>query len=112
MYLGTTFEVQQSEAQMAKGYWVANVEVENLDEYMKYVAANAVAFEKYGGKFLVRAGQNQVREGQSNSRIVVLEFKDYATAIACYESPEYQTAKAIRLAHAQSNLTIVEGWDG
>lgn len=97
---------------MAKGYWVANVEVENLDEYMKYVKANAVAFDKYGGKFLVRAGQHQVREGQVNSRIVVLEFKDYETAQACYDSPEYQSAMALRLEHASANMAIVEGWDG
>lgn len=97
---------------MAKGYWVANVEVENLEEYMKYVQANAAAFAKYGGKFLVRAGKHEVREGQMNSRIVVIEFKDYATAVACYASPEYQTAMKFRLEHASINLAIVEGWDG
>ncbi len=97
---------------MAKGYWVANVEVHNLDEYMKYVAANAEAFAKYGGRFLVRAGQLTVPEGTVGSRIVVLEFKDYDTALACYNSPEYQSAMALRLPHAKANLAIVEGWDG
>jgi len=97
---------------MAKGYWVVNVEVENLDEYMKYVKANGPVFEKFGGKFLARAGQHQVREGQVNSRIVVLEFKDFETAVACYDSPEYQEAKMLRLGHAQCNLAIVEGYVG
>jgi uncharacterized protein (DUF1330 family) len=96
---------------MAKGYWVANVDVKNLDEYKKYVAANAVPFGEYGARFLVRAGQHQVREGQMNSRIVVIEFKDYATALACYDSPEYQEAMKLRIDHAVGNLAIVEGWD-
>ncbi|NOX72127.1 MAG: DUF1330 domain-containing protein [Alphaproteobacteria bacterium] len=97
---------------MAKGYWVANVSVDNLAEYKKYVEANAVAFAKYGGKFLVRAGKHEVREGQMNNRIVVLEFKDYETALACYASPEYQDAMKFRTDHASANLAIVEGWDG
>ncbi len=97
---------------MAKGYWVANVEVHNLDEYKKYVAANAVPFAKYGAKFLVRGGSHTVREGQVHSRVVVIEFKDLATAQACYDSPEYQAAMQLRVAHSVGNLAIVEGWDG
>jgi uncharacterized protein (DUF1330 family) len=97
---------------LAKGYWVANVEVENLDEYMKYVKANGVVFAQYGGKFLVRAGQHQVREGRVNSRVVVLEFKDYETTVACYDSSEYQEVMKLQLDHAQSNFAIVEGFDG
>lgn len=97
---------------MTKGYWVANVEVHNLDEYKKYVQANAVAFGKYGAKFLTRGGKHEVREGHVNSRVVVIEFKDYQTAIACYESPEYQDAMKLRTPFSQGNLAIVEGWDG
>ena len=41
---------------MSKGYWVANVDISDLDEYKKYVAANAEPFRKYGGKFLTRGG--------------------------------------------------------
>jgi uncharacterized protein (DUF1330 family) len=97
---------------MAKGYWVANVEVHNLDEYKKYVAANAVPFAKYGARFLTRGGRHIVPEGKVNSRVVVIEFKDYETAVACYNSPEYQAAMALRRDVAESNLAIVEGWDG
>ncbi len=97
---------------MAKGYWVANVDVKDLDQYKEYVAANALAFEKYGGRFLVRAGKNENKEGQMNSRIVVIEFKDYETAQACYTSPEYHAAMELRLPYSQANLSIVEGWDG
>ena len=97
---------------MPKGYWVANVDVNDLDAYRKYIAANARAFSKYGARFLVRGGRHEVVEGAMRSRIVVIEFPDYDTALACYRSPEYQQAKALREAHADGNLAIVEGWDG
>ncbi len=43
---------------MAKGYWVARVDVHDLDGYKNdYVAHNGAVFKKYGGKFLVRGGQ-------------------------------------------------------
>jgi len=96
---------------MAKGYWVANVDVRNLEEYKKYVAANAAPFAKFGAKFLVRAGRHEVREGQVNNRIVVIEFKDYETALACYDSPEYRAAMDLRLPWSSGNLAIVEGWE-
>jgi len=53
------------------------------------VAQNGPVFAKYGGKFLVRGGRHVSKEGTSRTRNVVIEFKDYDTAIACYNSPEY-----------------------
>ncbi len=97
---------------MPKGYWVVHVDVDNPEEYKKYVAANAVAFKKYGAKFLVRGGAADLREGSLRARTVVLEFKDLATAQACYDSPEYQAAKDIRLPHSTGDIVIVQGWNG
>ena len=97
---------------MAKGYWIGRVDVDDLDAYMAYVTANAAPFAKYGAKFLVRAGEFQAREGTSRSRNVVIEFASYADAIACYDSPEYQAAKALRDPVSTSDLVIIEGYDG
>ena len=79
---------------MAKGYWIGHIDVSNPDGYKAYVAANAEPLRKYGAKFLVRGGPFENPEGSSRSRNVVIEFKDYATALACYNSPEYQAAHA------------------
>ena len=97
---------------MAKGYWIAGVDVTDPEGYKEYVAANAVAFSKYGAKFLVRGGRFEAPEGNPRSRNVVLEFKDYDTAVACYRSPEYAAAKAKRLGRSEANLIIIEGYDG
>jgi uncharacterized protein (DUF1330 family) len=96
---------------MPKGYWIASVDVTDPDGYKEYVAANAAAFRKYGAQFLVRGGRFQVPEGAFRSRNVVLEFKDYETALACYNSPEYAAARALRLGRSEANLIIIEGYD-
>ncbi len=97
---------------MAKGYWVAFGDVTDPEGYKAYVAANAVAFRKYGGRFLVRGGQSEAPEGQPRSRVVVIEFDSYAIALDCYRSPEYAAAIALRVGKAALDVRIVEGYDG
>jgi len=43
---------------------------------------------------------------------VLSEFPDFATALACYRSDEYQRAKPLRLSHSLCDFVIVEGYDG
>jgi uncharacterized protein (DUF1330 family) len=97
---------------MPKGYWIGRVDVHNLEGYQQYVTANAAAFKKYGARFLVRGGRYEAPEGTPRSRNVVLEFEDYETAVACYHSPEYQAAKALRLDYSVADLLIIEGYGG
>ena len=75
---------------MAKGYWIGRVDVKNDEGYKPYAAANAAIFKKFGGRFVVRGGKFEALEGSGRSRNVVIEFPDYAAALACYRSPEYQ----------------------
>ena len=97
---------------MAKGYWIARVDVTNPEGYQGYVKANAAAFARYGGAFLIRGGRFEAPEGTPRARNVVIEFPDYATALACYRSPDYQAAKAFRDGAGIADLLIVEGYDG
>ena len=43
---------------------------------------------------------------------MVIEFPDYAAAVACYHSPEYQANIKVRQPHATVDMVIVEGYDG
>jgi len=97
---------------MPKAYWIAHVDVADPEAYKAYVAANAAAFRKYGAKFLARGGAAARLEGAGRSRNVVIEFKDIATAQACYASPEYQRALKLRQPVSTADLVIVEGYDG
>ena len=42
----------------------------------------------------------------------MIEFPDYATALACYRSPEYQANIKVRQPHAVVDIIIIEGYDG
>jgi uncharacterized protein (DUF1330 family) len=97
---------------MAKGYWIARVDVHDEEGYKPYVAANAAIFKRYGGRFIVRAGKFEGVEGSSRSRNIVIEFPDYASALACYRSPEYQRNIAVRQPHAAADIIVIEGYDG
>ena len=97
---------------MAKGYWVARVDVKSDEGYKPYAAANAGIFRKFGGRYLVRSGKFECPEGSARPRNVVIEFPDYATALACYNSPEYQANMKVRQPHSVADIVIVEGYDG
>ena len=97
---------------MAKGYWMGRDDVSDPEQYKLYIAANAVAFQKYGAKFLVRGGNFENPEGQSRSRNVVMEFPSYQAALDCWHSPEYQAAIALRGHISTVDLVIIEGYDG
>jgi uncharacterized protein (DUF1330 family) len=96
---------------MPKGYWIVRVDVINEEPAKRYVAANAPIFEKFGARVLVRSQKFEVPEGSSRALHAVIEFPDYATAVACYHSPEYQTNKKVRDGHLDADLVIVEGYE-
>ncbi len=94
---------------MSKGYWIVRVSVENEARYPDYLAAAKPAFAKFEAHFLVRGGRYDAMEGQARERNVVVEFKDVETAHAFYASPEYQAARDIRMANADTDFIIIEG---
>ena len=94
---------------MAKGYWIARVDVNNPDRYPDYVNTAKPAFERFGANFLVRGGETHSLEGENRARNVVIEFPSVQHALDCYNSPEYQAAVKIRQSVADSELIIVEG---
>ncbi|MEK1854986.1 MAG: DUF1330 domain-containing protein [Phyllobacterium sp.] len=94
---------------MAKGYWIAHVDVRDAERYKDYVATAKPAFEKYGANFLARGGTHHILEGQGRGRNVVIEFPSVQAALDCYNSPEYQAAKAIRITVADGEILVVEG---
>ncbi len=96
---------------MPKGYWLPQIDVSNMEGYQAYMAATPPAHEKYHGVALVRGGRSEVVEGRMRSRGVIREFPDYAAALACYRSEEYQRARPLRLPHSQCDFVIAEGFD-
>jgi uncharacterized protein (DUF1330 family) len=94
---------------MAKGYWVAHVDVHDPEGYKGYVEAARAPFQKYGARFLARGGSFEGLEGKARARNVIIEFPSLQAAHDCYHSPEYQVAAAIRHKFADAEMVLVEG---
>jgi len=91
-------------------YVVAEVEVTDPAVYEEYRKLVPATIAKYGGKFLVRGGAVEVKEGGwQPKRLVVLEFASMDQARKWYASPEYAPALALRARAARSKVLLVEG---
>ncbi len=97
---------------MPKGYWIAHVDVADAEAYKLYIAANAAAFAKYGARFIIRGGAFECVEGKARARHVVLEFPSLEAAQACYASPEYAAALALRRGASEGDTVIIGGYEG
>ena len=97
---------------MPKGYWIARVDITDAEAYKSYISANAVAFAKYGARFIVRGAGAESMEGTARARNVVIEFPSLEAARACYFSPEYATAIALRQNASNGDLIIMGGYNG
>lgn len=94
---------------MAKGYWIAHVTVNDPDQYKNYADSAPEAFNKFNARILARGGTSTQLEGDGRPRNVVIEFDSYEDALACYNSPEYQSARAHREGAGIADIVIVEG---
>ena len=91
-------------------YVVAEVNVTNPDLFAEYRKLVPPTIEKYGGRFVVRGGTVETKEGGwSPARLVVIEFPSMDQARKWYHSPEYAGPLAMRLKAANTKLILVEG---
>ena len=91
-------------------YVIAEIDVHNpalFEEYRELVPATIA---KYGGKYLVRGGATDAKEGGwTPKRMVLLEFPTLQRAREWYHSPEYAPLLALRLRAAHGKMILVEG---
>lgn len=91
------------------GYWVALVNITDKERYSEYASKTAPALEKYQAKILARGGKTESLEGDDFERTVILEFPTYEDAVACYRSPEYQSALKIQEGASVRHIVIADG---
>ena len=91
-------------------YIIARIEVTDMEQYKKYIAASSVAVPKFGGKFIVRGGEKLTLEGpEEKRRVVVIEFPSLDKAREFYSSEEYASARKLRADAATASLVAVDG---
>ena len=94
-----------------KAYVIAQIaQIDDQENYACYRDLVGPTVASHNGRFLVRGGPAQRIEGDEPcGRMVIIEFPSVAQATAWYNSAEYQTALALRLASSTGTVMIVEG---
>ncbi len=91
-------------------YLIVQITVRDAATYERYKELAPAAIAAYGGRYVVRGGATEVLEGSWHpGRLVVLEFPSVERARAWWSSPEYEAAKALRQASADTEMLLVEG---
>ncbi|WP_457033527.1 DUF1330 domain-containing protein [Kitasatospora sp. P5_F3] len=76
----------------------------------RYSETFPATLAEYGGRFVVRGGEIDVREGSwDGTWLVLIEFPTVDRARDWYESAAYQDAAALRQGHTDLDLLIVNG---
>jgi uncharacterized protein (DUF1330 family) len=91
-------------------YVIVNVDVRDPDGYEDYKGPAAATVAEHGGRYLVRGGKAERREGEwEPKRVVILEFPSFEAAQAWYDSDSYAAVRDTRHRTAHADLVIVEG---
>jgi uncharacterized protein (DUF1330 family) len=89
---------------------IAEVDVHDTALFEEYRKLVPPTIAKYGGRYVVRGGATESKEGGwAPKRVVVLEFPTMERAREWYHSPDYAAALAMRLKAAKTRMILVEG---
>jgi uncharacterized protein (DUF1330 family) len=91
-------------------YYVAEFQVTDPQGIKPYSAQVEATFKPYSGRFIVRGGVLDVKEGfGAQGRLVIIRFDSLKQAQDWYNSPGYQKIIPIRHRSGNSRTYIVEG---
>jgi uncharacterized protein (DUF1330 family) len=90
---------------------IGRIDVTNPEQYAQYTAVTPEIIASFGGRFVARNGQKETLEGPvEDRRLVILEFPDYASAKAFFDSSTYGQAKKLREGAAQAQFVLIDGY--
>lgn len=93
-----------------KAYIIADIQIKDEAEYVKYRDAVPSVIEKFGGRYLARGGNPETLEGKwSPTRIVILEFPDMESLQKFYRSADYAPLIKMRQAGSNGEMICLQG---
>ena len=96
---------------MKKGYWVSlYFKIDSQENLKKYSELATPIIKSYGGVPLIRGGKHDTFDGGDFSRTVVWEFPNYAKALECHSSKEYQDSWAVAKHTTKRHMQVIEGF--
>lgn len=92
-----------------KGFWIVHFEPAPAGNHDLYLSMLVPVLAEYGAKFIVRDGCQEVVDGSSQTRTVVIEFPSFSGARDCFDSAEHSKTRHIRHSNGFGNMIIAEG---
>lgn len=93
-------------------YFIAQIKINDPEEYQKYLDGCDEVFARYNGEYLAVDGNPQVLEGNwGYTRTVIIRFPNEEDFKEWYYSSEYQALLQYRLKGAQCDTLLVKGLD-
>ena len=91
-------------------YFVANIKINDKNEYQKYIDKADEIFSKYKGKYLAVDDSPEILEGNwKYSRAVIIEFETESDFYNWYNSEDYQEILKYRLKGADCDTIFIKG---
>ena len=91
-------------------FLVAQMEIEDLDEFQKYLHGFMPILEAHGGEVLAIDAQTEILVGDwAYSRTAILKFPSPEHAHRWYDSPQYQELVQHFRRSSKANLVLLRG---
>lgn len=89
-------------------YFIAQLSINDEDEYKKYLSGFDSVFEKYEGEVIAVEENPVILEGDWDySRMVIIRFTSENEAGKWYHSPEYQSLLQHRLNASKGTVLLI-----
>lgn len=91
-------------------FYLNTYDVKDEVVYQNYVSKVGSIFKRYNAKVLAFDREAIQVEGTAKNVNILIEFESVSVALSCYNDPEYQAIKPLRIASTtNSSITLVKG---
>src|ERR1700724_2457250 len=91
-------------------YYIGEHIISNVALFDDYLAKVVPMVERFGGRYLTKAGSHEILEGDwKPNRVVIIEFPDIASIKNWYGASEYQPLIELRRSAATDVMIMLEG---
>ena len=87
-------------------YYIISYNIDDPKEFVKYPPLAVAIINKYGGEVLASDTNAISIEGKGKMMNAIVKFPSQDAALNCYNDPEYNEVKKIRI-NATSEITMV-----
>jgi len=87
-------------------YYINTYDIVNLEEFQNYPPGVRPLLQKYGAEVIAMDTHPICLEGTARTMNAIIKFPSEDAALNCYNDPEYQPIKEIRL-NSTKNCTMI-----